>query len=152
MKFTHYTRLCRMCGAEMQGVGSRKLYCPDCLALRRKEQWMRKYSQERNRKRREQSRLKADSGAQRIRAADHSIDEIVRDAAAAGWSYGRQVAHAEGRCRDVRKPLPPLKPNPFRCPIRAPKPRDCAWCAHREDRPRRTDLPDKSGKHCLYIR
>nr|DAY94462.1 MAG TPA: hypothetical protein [Caudoviricetes sp.] len=34
---------------------------------------------------------------------------------------------------------PPLKPNPFRCPIRAPKPRDCAWCAHREDCPRRAD-------------
>ena len=31
MKFTHYTRTCQMCGAEMQGVGSRKLYCPDCL-------------------------------------------------------------------------------------------------------------------------
>ena len=31
MKFTHYTRTCQMCGAEMQDVGSRKLYCPDCL-------------------------------------------------------------------------------------------------------------------------
>lgn len=31
MKFTHYTRTCQMCGAVMQGVGSRKLYCPDCL-------------------------------------------------------------------------------------------------------------------------
>lgn len=31
MKFTHYTRTCQMCGAEMQGVGSRKLYCTDCL-------------------------------------------------------------------------------------------------------------------------
>lgn len=26
-----YTRTCQMCGAEMQGVNSRKLYCPDCL-------------------------------------------------------------------------------------------------------------------------
>lgn len=31
MKFTHYTRPCRMCGAEMQGVGSRKLHCTACL-------------------------------------------------------------------------------------------------------------------------
>lgn len=37
MKFTHYTRTCQMCGAEMQGVNSRKLYCPDCLEKRKKE-------------------------------------------------------------------------------------------------------------------
>ena len=35
----------------------------------------------------------------------------------------------------MRTPLPDPKPNPFHCPIRAPKPRDCAWCAHREDCP-----------------
>lgn len=32
-----YTRTCQMCGAEMQGVNSRKLYCPDCLEKRKKE-------------------------------------------------------------------------------------------------------------------
>lgn len=26
-----YTRTCQMCGTVMQGVNSRKLYCPDCL-------------------------------------------------------------------------------------------------------------------------
>ena len=31
MKSTHYTRPCRMCGAEIKGVGSRKLYCTACL-------------------------------------------------------------------------------------------------------------------------
>ncbi|MBS6136369.1 MAG: hypothetical protein KH706_07500 [Faecalibacterium prausnitzii] len=39
----------------------------------------------------------------------------------------------------MRTPLPDPKPNPFRCPIRTPKPRDCAWCAHRADCPRRAD-------------
>lgn len=31
MKNVIYTRTCQMCGAEMQGVGNCKLYCPDCL-------------------------------------------------------------------------------------------------------------------------
>lgn len=31
MKNAIYTRTCQMCGAEMQGVGSRRLYCVDRL-------------------------------------------------------------------------------------------------------------------------
>lgn len=100
MKFTHYTRPCQMCGAEMQGVGSRKLYCPDCLTLRRKEQnrlWEQEHIRERK-ERQKQEQLRAKAWSKQCRATDQSIDEIVRAAAAAGWSYGRQVAHAEGRC------------------------------------------------------
>lgn len=32
---------------------------------------------------------------------------------------------------------PDDKPNPYRCPVKYPKPRDCAYCIHRGDCPRR---------------
>lgn len=100
MKFTHYTRTCQMCGAEMQGVGSRKLYCTDCLEKRKKEN-NRRWNEEHLRERKalqKQAQLRAKARTERCRDTDQSIDEIVRAAAAVGWSYGRQVARLEGRC------------------------------------------------------
>lgn len=100
MKFTHYTRTCQMCGAEMQGVGSRKLYCPDCLEKRKKEN-NRRWNEEHLRERKalqKQAQLRAKAWSKRCQTTDQSIDEIVRAAAAVGWSYGRQVARLEGRC------------------------------------------------------
>lgn len=100
MKFTHYTRTCQMCGAEMQGVGSRKLYCPACLDRRRQEQnrlWQQEHLRERK-ARQKQAQLRAKAWSKRRQTTDQSIDEIVRAAAAVGWSYGRQVARLEGRC------------------------------------------------------
>lgn len=100
MKFTHYTRTCQMCGAEMQGVGSRKLYCPDCLDRRRQEQnrlWQQEHLRERK-ARQKQEQLRAKAQIERCRDTDRSINEVVQAAAAAGCSYGRQVAHLEGRC------------------------------------------------------
>ncbi len=100
MKNAIYTRTCQMCGAEMQGVGSRKLYCPDCLDRRRQEQnrlWQQEHLRERK-ARQKQAQLRAKAWSKRCQTTDQSIDEIVQAAAAAGWSYGRQVARLEGRC------------------------------------------------------
>lgn len=100
MKFTHYTRTCQMCGAVMHNVNSRKLYCPDCLEKRKKEnnrRWNEEHLRERK-ARQKQAQLRAKAWSKRCQTTDQSIDEIVRAAAAAGWSYGRQVARLEGRC------------------------------------------------------
>ena len=100
MKNAIYTRTCQMCGAEMQGVGSRKLYCPDCLEKRKKEnnrRWNEEHLRERK-ARQKQAQLRAKAWSKRCLTTDQSIDEIVRAAAAVGWSYGRQVARLEGRC------------------------------------------------------
>lgn len=100
MKNAIYTRTCQMCGAEMQGVGSRKLYCTDCLEKRKKEN-NRRWNEEHLRERKalqKQAQLRAKARTERCRDTDQSIDEIVRAAAAVGWSYGRQVARLEGRC------------------------------------------------------
>lgn len=50
-----------------------------------------------------------------------------------------------------RKPEPP-KPNHYRCPIPRPKPRDCAWCFHRDDCPRRADGTSSNVRvHDLHL-
>ncbi len=100
MKFTHYTRTCQMCGAVMHNVNSRKLYCPDCLEKRKKEN-NRRWNEEHLRERKalqKQAQLRAKAWSKRCQTTDQSIDEIVQAAAAAGCSYGRQVARLEGRC------------------------------------------------------
>lgn len=100
MKNAIYTRTCQMCGTVMQGVNSRKLYCPDCLDRRRQEQnrlWQQEHLRERKALQK-QAQLRAKARTERCRDTDQSIDEIVQAAAAAGWSYGRQVARLEGRC------------------------------------------------------
>ena len=100
MKNAIYTRTCQMCGAVMHNVNSRKLYCPDCLEKRKKEN-NRRWNEEHLRERKalqKQAQLRAKARTERCRDTDQSIDEIVQAAAAAGWSYGRQVARLEGRC------------------------------------------------------
>lgn len=100
MKNAIYTRTCQMCGAVMHNVNSRKLYCPDCLEKRKKEN-NRRWNEEHLRERKalqKQAQLRAKARTERCRDTDQSIDEIVRAAAAVGWSYGRQVARLEGRC------------------------------------------------------
>lgn len=95
-----YTRTCQMCGTVMQGVNSRKLYCTDCLDRRRQEQnrlWQQEHLRERKALQK-QAQLRAKAWSKRCQTTDQSIDEIVQAAAAAGCSYGRQVAHLEGRC------------------------------------------------------
>ena len=84
----------------MHNVNSRKLYCPDCLEKRKKEN-NRRWNEEHLRERKalqKQAQLRAKARTERCRDTDQSIDEIVQAAAAAGWSYGRQVARLEGRC------------------------------------------------------
>lgn len=100
MKSAIYTRTCQMCGTVMQGVNSRKLYCPDCLEKRKKEnnrRWNEEHQQEKKARQR-QDQLRAKARTERCRDTDRSINEVVQAAAAAGWSYGRQVARLEGRC------------------------------------------------------
>ena len=92
-----YTRICQMCGAEMQGVNSRKLYCVDCLEKRKKEsnrRWNEEHQQEKKARQR-QDRMARSRNTQ---DSDRNIAAVVRAAAAVGWSYGRQVARLEGRC------------------------------------------------------
>ncbi len=97
-----YTRTCQMCGAEMQGVNSRKLYCPDCLEKRKKEnnrRWNEEHQQEKKARQR-QDRMARSRNAQ---DSDRNIAAVVRVAAAVGWSYGRQVAYMEGRLYAPRR-------------------------------------------------
>ena len=97
-----YTRTCQMCGAEMHNVNSRKLYCTDCLEKRKKEnnrRWNEEHQQEKKARQR-QDRMARSRNTQN---SDRNIAAVVRAAAAAGWSYGRQVAYMEGRVYAPRR-------------------------------------------------
>lgn len=97
-----YTRTCQMCGAVMHNVNSRKLYCPDCLEKRKKEnnrRWNEEHQQEKKARQR-RDRMARSRNTQDI---DRNIAAVVRAADEAGWSYGRQVAYMEGRLYAPRR-------------------------------------------------
>ena len=73
-----YIRICVICGKQLQGVGRRAMYCPECRRQRN------------NQKARERERLKRERAKHPAPAP--AIREIAARADAAGMSYGQYVA------------------------------------------------------------
>lgn len=87
MKIPNANTKCAMCGCELINVYPTTKYCPTCREIKRKENYLHPQSYRRYKVEQERFQRMKMNGEMKM-----TIDDITREAAAEGLSYGQYCA------------------------------------------------------------